>query len=135
MAIGTFQIGTARARGEGLRVGAVRILPRGVYKKDYARLDYFDVRMPLLAPSRKLLAWVHTQDLDKAATCRTFFAKYRRELLGNTERKQTILLLAALGKTTDLCVGCYCSDERKCHRSELSRLLTAAAEGRLERLK
>ena len=96
MAISTFQIGTARAKAEGLRLGTVRFLPQGVLKKDYARLDYFDVWMPLLAPSRKLLTWVHAQDLDDAPTRKAFFGKYRRELLGDTERKQTLLLLAEL---------------------------------------
>jgi uncharacterized protein YeaO (DUF488 family) len=32
----TFQIGSPRKRGEGIRVGTVRFLPRGVLKKDYA---------------------------------------------------------------------------------------------------
>lgn len=41
------QAGSPRKRGEGLRVGAVRFLPRGVRKRDYARLDYFDVTFQL----------------------------------------------------------------------------------------
>lgn len=41
--LSSFQIGTPRKRGEGLRIGTVRYLPRGVKKKDYAKLDYFDV--------------------------------------------------------------------------------------------
>jgi uncharacterized protein DUF488 len=46
MTIGTYRIGTPRKRGEGLRLGAVRFLPRGVKKGDYARLNLFDVWLP-----------------------------------------------------------------------------------------
>ena len=54
----TFQIGSPRKRSDGLRIGTVRFLPRGVRKKDYARLDYFDVWLPSVAPSRELVHWV-----------------------------------------------------------------------------
>ena len=37
-----------------------------------------------------------------------------------------IALLAALSRTTDLAVGCYCEDETRCHRSLLRQLLRAA---------
>ena len=46
------RLGSPRARGEGLRLGTVRRPPRGVKKQDYARLDYYDVWLPDLAPSR-----------------------------------------------------------------------------------
>ncbi len=127
MGIVGFRIGSPRARGEGLRVGAVRFLPRGVRKQDYARLDYFDVWMPLLAPSRELVAWARRQDLSDAGVRRRFFARYRRELLGGTEARQTLVLVARLGESADLSVGCYCADESRCHRSELLRLLRSAA--------
>src|SRR5437667_23608 len=52
----TTQAGSPRQRGEGLRVGAVRLLPRGVSKRDYARKNYFDVWLPIVAPSRPLLS-------------------------------------------------------------------------------
>jgi uncharacterized protein YeaO (DUF488 family) len=32
-------------------------------------------------------------------------------------------LLAALSNTADFSVGCYCEDERRCHRSVLRDLL------------
>jgi uncharacterized protein YeaO (DUF488 family) len=35
-------------------------------------------------------------------------------------------MLAALSKTTDLAVGCYCDDASHCHRSLLARLLEDA---------
>lgn len=124
--LSTFQIGTPRKRGEGLRIGTVRYLPRGVKKKDYAKLDYFDVWLPILAPSRKLLQWSKAQaDSPKAA--KTFFARYEREL-AETDARQIIQTLAALSRTTRISVGCYCADESCCHRHVLIKVLRAAAK-------
>lgn len=125
MALRTFRIGTPRARGEGLRLGTVRYLPRGVQKKDYARLDYFDLWLPVLSPSRDLFAWaVKGEGLKRKPE--QFFARYVREMTANTDARQTIALLAELGKKTSIAVGCYCEDESRCHRSALIRLLRPA---------
>ena len=131
MALSTFRIGTPRARGEGLRIGTVRFLPRGVKKADYARRDYFDVWLPQLAPSRELFRWFTSEDWTDARG-RQFFRRYRKQLLADTETRQTLLLLAALARRTDLCVGCYCEDESRCHRSELIRVLRLADAGKLK---
>ena len=40
--------------------------------------------------------------------------------------RPTVRLLAALSKTTNLAVGCYCADEATCHRSLLRGLLLDA---------
>jgi uncharacterized protein YeaO (DUF488 family) len=40
-----------RLQNEGLRIGTVRFLPRSVHKEDYAKLDYFKLWLPTLAPS------------------------------------------------------------------------------------
>src|SRR5512137_393863 len=95
--IRTFQAGTPHKRGEGLRVGVVRYLPRGVKKKDYPRLDYFDVWLPLLAPSRELMKWVHVDPTERWST---FVVRYRREMLNHTDSRQAIQLLAKLAKQT-----------------------------------
>ena len=50
-----------------------------------------------------------------------------RALGTRTSRLADIALLAALSRRTDLSVGCYCEDERRCHRSLLRALL--AEEG------
>jgi len=60
-----YQTGTARKRGEGLRSGTVRYLPRGAGKKDYARQDYFDVWLPTLAPSRELMRWLNKEEINR----------------------------------------------------------------------
>ena len=93
MSIRTYQIGSPRKRGDGLRVGAVRFLPRGVKKQDYARLHLFDVWLPVLAPSRGLLRWAKGRDLT-GQTRRRFLARYAREMEANTDSRQVIRFIA-----------------------------------------
>ncbi len=121
----TAQAGSPRQRGEGLRIGAVRFLPRGVSKRDYARKNYFDVWLPSLAPSRPLL----TGFLKSGMPVATFFRQYRKEM-GNTEPRQVIKLLAEIAKRTPIAVCCYCEDERRCHRSVLIELIRKANQSR-----
>jgi uncharacterized protein YeaO (DUF488 family) len=42
------------------------------------------------------------------------------------EQQRLIALLAALSKTSDFSIGCYCEDPAHCHRSLLAELLAAA---------
>ena len=56
MAIAIVRLGTPRAAGEGLRLGTVRRPPRGVPKAEFASRDFYDVWMPMLAPSESLVA-------------------------------------------------------------------------------
>jgi uncharacterized protein YeaO (DUF488 family) len=118
----TFRIGSPRQRGEGLRIGTVRFLPRGVPKADYAERDLFDVWLPSLAPSRRLLAAAKQSGMS----FETFAKRYAVEMR-KTEARQTIALVAALARRTPLVVGCYCGDENHCHRSVLLRLIREAA--------
>jgi uncharacterized protein YeaO (DUF488 family) len=53
MSVRIVRLGSARARGEGLRLGTVRHPPRGVPKRDHARRDFYDVWLPELAPSAR----------------------------------------------------------------------------------
>jgi uncharacterized protein YeaO (DUF488 family) len=119
----TYQIGTPREIGEGLRIGTVRFLPRGVKKADYAKLDLFDVWLPTLAPSRELLK----EFTSGKKTALQFFRAYRAEMK-LPAAKYTIRLLAKIAEKTPLAVGCYCENETRCHRSVLIELLRAAAE-------
>lgn len=115
------RLGSPRRRGEGLRIGAARRPPRGVRKSDYARLDYYDVWMPELAPSQKWVSWALSLPWTDARW-RKYARNYRREM--SDPRAQRLLeLLAALSRTTNLSVGCYCEDEHRCHRSLLRQLL------------
>ena len=51
MAIRIVRLGTARAAGEGTRIGTVRRPPRGVPKELFASGNWYDVWFPNLAPS------------------------------------------------------------------------------------
>lgn len=51
MAVRIVRLGSARAAGEGLRIGTVRRPPRGVPKAEFASRDWYDVWFPTLAPS------------------------------------------------------------------------------------
>ena len=117
----TFRIGAPRSRGEGLRIGTVRLLPRGVPKREYSKRDLFDVWLPLVAPSRELLKAYNAGKLSP----KRFFAKYRTEMK-HPEARHTIELLAAVARQTPIAVGCYCEDETRCHRTALIELIRAA---------
>jgi len=124
MAIRVVRLGAPRANGEGLRLGTVRRLPRGVKKEDYAARDFFDLWYPELAPSASLLLWVQSQPSHDEAWA-GFARKYRSEMQQPSARR-TIELLAALSRQADFSVGCYCEDESRCHRSLLRTLLQDA---------
>lgn len=113
MAISVVRLGSPRGKAEGLRIGTVRRPPRGVKKQDYAKRGYYDVWLPDLAPSAGLIKLAH-RDWNR-------FAKgYRREMQAQS---RVIEVLAALSRTTDFSVGCYCEEEKRCHRSILRKIL------------
>jgi uncharacterized protein YeaO (DUF488 family) len=124
MAIRVVRLGTPRARNEGVRLGTVRRPPRGVKKRDFGRLDYFDVWAPELAPSDVLMKWVHAEPLSDRRWA-AFAKRYRREMSAPAAQR-LIALLAALSETSNFSVGCYCEQESRCHRSLLRTLLAAA---------
>ena len=115
------RLGSPRSPGEGLRIGTVRRPPRGVRKADYARRDYFDVWLPELAPSAPLVSFALSQPFT-AKRWAAYAKRYRGEMR-KPAAQRLIALLAALSRSTDLAVGCYCADESRCHRSLLRELL------------
>lgn len=121
MALRVVRLGAPRLKDEGLRIGAVRLLPRGVKKSDYARLDYFDAWLPELSPSAKLLKWVLEERPPGAKRWALFERKYRREM-AEPERARLLHVLARLSHDTDFSVGCYCEDPQRCHRTILKSL-------------
>jgi uncharacterized protein YeaO (DUF488 family) len=121
MAVRIIQLGTRRQRSEGLRIGTVRRPPRGVRKSQYAKQDWFDVWLPNLAPSASLMRG--TSNRDNAAGWRTFARRFQAELK-QPGQSHLLDVLAALSHSTNFSVGCYCSDERRCHRSILRRALS-----------
>jgi uncharacterized protein YeaO (DUF488 family) len=117
----TLQLDSPRQPDEGLRIGTVRYLPRGVPKAIYTARAFFDVWLPILAPSQELLAQRRAGTLSTAA----FLRRYRREMAA-IDVRQVISLVATMARTTPLSVGCYCEDESICHRSVLGELIWAA---------
>ena len=124
MSIRVVRLGTPRAAGEGVRLGTVRRPPRGVPKRDFARRDFYDVWLPELAPSAATVSGALSEPWTPARW-RRFERTYRKEMAAPAAR-HLIVLLAALSKTTNLSVGCYCEDPSRCHRSLLAQLLDEA---------
>src|SRR5215813_3365179 len=114
MAMRVVRLGSPRIRGEGLRLGTVRRPPRGVRKSEYATRNFYDVWLPELSPSPRLVQQaLHAKD-EKA--WRSFTRRYRAEMK-HPGSSRLLELLAALSHTTDFSVGCYCLDPSRCHRS------------------
>lgn len=128
MTIRIVRLGEPRAAHEGTRLGTVRRPPRGVPKKDFARLDWYDVWYPVLAPSVSTMKLGLGTQTDRQWAA--FARKYRAEM-AMPAASQSLDVLAALSRHADFSVGCYCADERRCHRSLLRELL-AARGARLE---
>ena len=124
MPIAIVRLGSPRRRGEGVRLGTVRRLPRGVPKTQYASRDYFDVWLPELAPSAGLLAWAQREPLTPRRWAQ-FARRYGAELRAPAVQR-LIAMLAALSRTASFSVGFYCEDESRCHRSLLGETLADA---------
>ena len=122
MSIRIVRLGTARASGEGVRLGTVRRPPRGVPKADFSRLDWYDVWFPVLAPSAGLMKLGQAAKTDKQWAA--FMKKYRAEMSGSAP-SQSLDVLAALSQDASFSMGCYCENEQRCHRSQLRALLLA----------
>jgi len=120
MSIRIVRLGTARAPGEGPRIGTVRRPPRGVPKSEFARGDWYDLWYPNLAPSAATVKLA--QHAQTPAQWADFVKKYRAEMR-EPDAARTIALLALLSHEANFSVGCYCEDEARCHRSVLRELL------------
>ena len=120
MSVRIVRLGSARMRGEGLRIGTVRHPPRGVPKREHAAQNWYDVWLPELAPSAETvkLGRAGTTDREWAA----FVKRYRKEMAA-PEGLRMLDLLAALSRQASFSVGCYCAEESRCHRSVLRELL------------
>lgn len=120
MTIRIVRLGSARAPGEGLRIGTVRRPPRGVPKEEYAVRDLYDLWFPNLAPSEALLK--EAAPAADERSWRAFERRFRAEMKEPGARRD-LDLLAALSHQTHFAIGCYCEDESRCHRTILRTLL------------
>jgi uncharacterized protein YeaO (DUF488 family) len=121
MAVRIVRLGSPRVPGEGLRIGTVRRPPRGVKKEEFGSRNYYDVWLPELAPSAAVVSSAMSQAWTPARWT-SFSRKYRSEM-AKAPAHHILAMLAALSKTTDFSLGCYCEDENHCHRSLLRELL------------
>jgi uncharacterized protein YeaO (DUF488 family) len=122
MTIRIVRLGSTRATGEGLRIGTVRRPPRGVPRTKFASGNWYDVWLPVLAPSEATVKL--GRSAENSASWRRFTRLYHAEM-ARPEARQAIALLAALSHGVNFSVGCYCEDESRCHRSLLRALLVA----------
>jgi uncharacterized protein YeaO (DUF488 family) len=120
LSIQVLRLGTPRKSGEGLRIGTVRRPPRGVPKTQFAKLNYYDVWLPLLSPSQELVSFALGAPDERA--WKTFQRKFRAEMK-QPEASRVLDVLAALSHQTNFAIGCYCENEQRCHRSVLKELL------------
>ena len=120
MSVRVVRLGTRRHPREGLRIGTVRRPPRGVPKSRFSSEDWYDVWLPNLSPSAATIQAYTKAPSDSA--WRKLARTYRAEM-ARPENRALLELLAALSRTTDFSVGCYCEDELHCHRSLLRKLL------------
>ncbi len=123
MPIHIVRLGSPRAADEGPRIGTVRRPPRGVPKAEFARQNWYDTWLPLLAPSAELMK--QGQAVETEAQWQAFAKAYRREM-AEPAAAQSIALLATLSTHCSFAVGCYCEHEARCHRSLLRGLLEEA---------
>ena len=120
MTIRIVRLGSARTKGEGIRIGTVRRPPRGVPKAEFASQNWYDVWFPTLAPSVETIKL--GQAAETPAQWATFIKKYRVEM-SKPEASRALELLARLSHGSNFSVGCYCESEAHCHRSALRALL------------
>ncbi|HEX7230251.1 MAG TPA: DUF488 family protein [Candidatus Binatia bacterium] len=126
MAIRAVRLGTARHPNEGLCIGTVRHVPRGVLKKDYARRNYFDVWLPELAPTARLVSWYFSRPLT-AKHWNDYTHRYRKGMQKPAARR-LIELLDALSSQTNFLGGLLLR-----RRKPLPQIIIKAASTRARR--
>lgn len=118
--IGIYRYGEG-ASLRGLCIGVTRHPPRGIPRDRWSELGLCDVWLPLLAPSRELVAAYRRGGLAHS----TFVTRYRREM-ARPEARHLITLLAGVALGQPIHLGCFCADPARCHRSILRDLVARA---------
>jgi uncharacterized protein YeaO (DUF488 family) len=124
-----YRYGSKRALKEGLRIGAARHVPRGVRRQDWQRCNYFDVWLPLVAAASDLVADYRHEKIG----FKVFSQRYRNQMKA-TESRQVVQLLGTMSLSQPISIGCYCEDEKRCHRSILRELIANEAKAVAGRL-
>src|SRR6202453_514265 len=123
MAIAIVRLGGPRGAREGLRIGTVRRPPRGVPQAEFAKRDLYDVWLPNLSPSPGLVKKALAAQAAKDEKLWAAFARRFRAEMNGPDVAKILDPLSALSLITDFAVGCYCPEEKWCHRSILRELL------------
>ena len=122
----TKSVFTAVAENDGMRILATRFRGRGMSPALY------DVWMPSLGPSERLLKAVQSGTITWAAFTRDFKKELfldapidaRNRTIKNHGQKFTLRLLALLAAREDITLLCHCArEEAHCHRHVLARLI------------
>jgi uncharacterized protein YeaO (DUF488 family) len=122
MSVRIVRLGSPRSAREGLRIGTVRRPPRGVPAKKFASQNWYDVWFPELSPSAALVK--RALSAHTAAEWAAFVQRFKREMAAPAPRRM-LDVLAALSRSANFSVGCYCEREDRCHRSVLRELFLA----------
>jgi uncharacterized protein YeaO (DUF488 family) len=91
-----------------------------VPKTEFARRNFYDVWLPNLSPTPKLVAQALAAENPKE--WRIFERQFRAEMKEH-DAAHLLDTLAALSHQTDFAIGCYCEVDEHCHRSILRALL------------
>lgn len=122
MSVGIYRYGE-RGVLKGLCIGVTRFPPRGVPRNSPALRACYDVWLPLLAPSRKLIGAYKKGGMRFSR----FAARYRKEMQ-KPDPRHVIETLCAVAQHQPIHLGCYCADELRCHRSVLRELIRNRSE-------
>jgi uncharacterized protein YeaO (DUF488 family) len=91
-----------------------------VPRTQFAKRDFYDVWLPILAPSQELVAF--GQRSQDEQSWKAFERKFRAEM-NKPDAARVLDLLAAFSRHTSFSLGCYCENEERCRRSILKKLL------------
>jgi uncharacterized protein YeaO (DUF488 family) len=111
-----------RQPGDGLRVLVCRYRPRALPKAG----ETWDVWMRALAPSKELLAEYQAGRIDWPQ----YRAHYLREMAAQAAAVEELAAKVRAGETVTVLCAKACTDEERCHRTVLKRLIESAAVAR-----
>jgi uncharacterized protein YeaO (DUF488 family) len=127
--IKTRSVWSAIEKGDGLRILVTRFRGRGLPTSQY------DVWMPSLGPSERLLKSILAGDID----WKTFTKRYREELfldgpiddrsetIKNHGQKSTLRLIRAIAAQQNVTLMCHCDENAtECHRFLLAKEVSKA---------
>ncbi|MBA3662027.1 MAG: DUF488 family protein [Gammaproteobacteria bacterium] len=111
----------ARSSKDGWRILICRYRPRALLKKD----ETWDIWYNQLGPSKELHAHAYGKFGHQPLNWDSYAKRYFREMKKKDSRDLIMSLakLAAAGETITLLCSSACTEENKCHRSLLKKLI------------